>query len=528
MLADPALYRSKFTWKEIKDPVHNYIWFNREIEEKLINTHLVQRLRYILQLQTAHLVYPGAVHTRFQHSIGVMHLGGAMAEDMVAKLTISYGRDVFREQGGHHPAAIIEAVRLAGLFHDIGHAAFGHAFEAAVLWNPVFSNRIPVEANNHEKIGYLLVRSLEDEIIDMEKKLGLPGLWDLLTMILGEEEQSGIVGAARSLIKDSLYPADILDYLQRDSYYTGTREYGYIDHQRLIENTHPYLAGEDVLLVLDRKALGELRRYLIAKAGMYEHVYFHQVNRAFDKLLQEIIVKGEGELFHLVDAVRGVARGEIEDYLMITDAYMYARMLEAAARRSDELGRLCKNLLITRKPLWKRIGREYRILPHQRSIGGGEEGSAILAILRLAFYREEREKTAKAITEHIYDKVKGMGVTDPGDLWVDIVTISPIPTSMLIGSAEKPSLLAVPVGKHDGRRIVYDGTLNLVEEGMPLAAIIRVYIRRGLYRHDLEPRISQALEEAVREMLRVENPDYTRLISSIKIEEHVKAQKITA
>ncbi len=519
MMAELSSYRSKFTWKEIKDPIYNYIWFNKEVEEPLINSLLVQRLRYILQLQTAHLVYPGAVHTRFQHSIGVMHLAGRMAEDLVDKLVRAYGR---RALGDYPAGSLVEAVRLAGLFHDIGHAAFGHAFEAAVLWNPRFRSRIPESVANHERIGYMLIRSIEDDVHGFEERYGLAGLWELLTMILGDEEPGGVVGLARMLIKDSLYPADILDFLQRDSYYTGTREYGYIDYERLVENTYPYMDPPGPFLVLDRKALGELRRYLTAKAAMYEHVYFHSVNRAFDKLLQEIIELGEGELFHLVDAVRGVAEGRIEDYLHITDVYMYSRMLEAARTRRDRLGMLCRQLLIERKPMWKRIGREYRLLPH-RGV------AAIREILSLAFSSGYRRQVAESITRYIYERIRGRGLEEQDELWTDIVVISPIPTSMLIASTEKPASLSVPIGKIEKGRIVYDRMLNLIEEGMPLSAIIRVYVRRGLYKPELERPIGDALEDAVREVMGIEPIDYGSIVESVRTGgEELGAQKITA
>jgi HD superfamily phosphohydrolase len=139
-------YVHKFTWKEISDPIYGYAYFNKEIEERIINSLIIQRLRYILQLQTAHLVYPGAVHTRFQHVIGVMHLSGLMAEDMISKILVYYGKEYLED---YKPDSLIQAVRLAGLLHDAGHACFGHAFEEAILWG---NEKILEEVNNHEKI----------------------------------------------------------------------------------------------------------------------------------------------------------------------------------------------------------------------------------------------------------------------------------------------------------------------------------------------------------------------------------------
>ncbi|MET1159677.1 MAG: HD domain-containing protein [Thermoprotei archaeon] len=498
-------YYHRFTWKEISDPIYGYVYFNREIEERVINSILVQRLRYIMQLQTAHLVYPGAVHTRFQHSLGVMHLAGLMAEDIISKIINYYGEEYLE---GFSRASLVEGARLAGLLHDAGHACFGHAFEEAILFN---NPRVPGEVSNHERIGYLLAQQLlGDQLEDFEKKYGLNGLSEIVYSILGPSEpRTRILRIMRWIVKDSLYPADILDFLRRDSYYTGTHEYGYIDYERLYKNTYPYFEDKRALLLLDRNTWGEFRAYLYAKASMYEHVYYHSVNRAFDLLLKEVLEKLDEEI-DITGRVIGVARGDPWGYLLLTDAKMYDIMLERAIRGNDALARLSRRLLVERKPEWKRIGREY-------ILSGYKGATAIKSILHIIFNPSYREELARNIREKLYDKLKSRGIEET-DLWIDILDISPVPKSMLLPGGEHGiGLLTLFMGKRISGRIVKDQEVKLIKEGLPLAVIFRAYIRRGLVRPEYESIATSVIAEAVEEELKMTGylREYEKIIDEI-------------
>jgi HD superfamily phosphohydrolase len=498
-------YKNKFSWKEISDPIYDYVYFNKEIEEEIINSIIIQRLRYIYQLQTTHLVYPGAVHSRFSHVVGVMHLAGIMAEDTLTKILDYYGKDALQD---YRPDTLVEAVRLAGLLHDAGHACFGHAFEESILWNNRRS--IPESVNNHEKIGLLLVKYLlEDKIKRYEDTYGLDNLYDVLLEILGQEEpHEPIIQLMRWLVKDSLYPSDILDFLRRDSYYAGTNEYGYIAYTRLIRNTYPYLDDHRPLQLLDRNTWGEFRAYLYAKANMFEHVYFHSVNRAFDRLLKTILYKIDDEV-GLTEAVERLAEGDPQKYLGLVDVKLYSIMLDKAMRDEGEAGRLSRKLLIERKPEWKRIGREY-------ILSGSKGANYVKWILRLTFNKDYKEKLRRILEERLQDNLKSKGVTE-GDIWVDIISISPVPQSLLIpGKKGEPmSLLTLFMGKKKGKRIVKDRELYLIEEGIPLQVIYRSYIRRGLHRLEYEVIATETIESTVKEELGISDEEYRKVLSSV-------------
>ena len=189
---------------EITDPIHKYIPIT-DLEKKLIDTEFFQRLRKIRQLAGAHLVYPSAQHTRFEHSIGAMHLAGLAAESLLNKGYITCKEDV-------------ESLRIAALLHDIGHGPFSHLFEEVLREKE--SNKI-----NHEIIGKRIIK--ETIIIDILEKYGYDG--DFVCKLSFGESQKMFYD---EIIAGSL-SVDIMDYLPRDSFFTGA-EYGKVDYHRLI------------------------------------------------------------------------------------------------------------------------------------------------------------------------------------------------------------------------------------------------------------------------------------------------------
>lgn len=489
----------QLTWKMISDPLYGYAYFNAEFEEPVINNVLIQRLRYIMQLQTAHLVYPGAVHTRFQHSIGTMHLTGLMAEDMVSKTIMFYGKEAL---GGYDPHVLIEASRLAGLLHDAGHAAFSHAFEHGILWR----RNIPRELSNHEKIGLFLIKHLLDELLDRADK-ELPGLKTLVYSILGEEEPKGFLRVLRWIVKEGYYPADVIDFLRRDSYYAGTIEYGSILYERLYKNTYPLIEGDKAQVVLDRIALGEFKQYMYAKANMYEHVYYHSVCRSFDKLLYEALSLLDEEL-GLTSRVLGLKEGRLKDYLELTDAYMYGVMMHKALSEDTRLGYLCRRLLVERKPEWRRVSREVVV----SSSKGLDE---LEKTLRLILDHDYRRRVVTGIEEYVFDKLKQWGFSRE-ELWIDILDITPLPKSTIYPGGEEPAKVpTLLIGKRVGGEIVVSEEFNLLMEELPLKILVRAYVPRSKYSGELEFKMTNLLSTAVENALGIDLSAAERVIKNV-------------
>ena len=495
-------WRNQLSWKMISDPIYGYVYFNTEIEEPIINNILLQRLRYIMQLQTAHFVYPGAVHTRFQHSIGVMHLAGLMAEDMLSKIVFLYGEHVLE---GYKPATLIQASRLAGLLHDIGHAAFSHAFEYGLLWK----KNLPREVSNHEEIGLYLVREMLDEYIEKVEKEYLSGLREVLYDILESRETKGIIKILRWIVKEGYYPADILDFLRRDSYYAGTTEYGTIMYERLYKYTYP-LIDRDYSLMLDRTAIGEFKQYMWAKANMYRHVYYHSVCRSFDKILYEVLEQLDHEL-DLTGRVLGLLKGDYNGYLELTDALLYSTMMNKAIYDNTRLGYLCRKILLERKPEWKRIGKE-------ASITASMGTEVLRKILVFILDHEYRSNIIRSIVEYLEDQLKKKTNLRENEIWLDVLDVTPLSRSVIYPMMEEVKPITMYIGKKTGRDLNILEELNVFTEELPLEILFRLYVIREKYSGELESTLSSILVDAITNVLEVDLEAYKKISEKVYID----------
>lgn len=220
----------------IQDAVHGYIKLNKD-EKELVDTSQVQRLRRIRQLGLSSLVYPSATHTRFQHSLGVMHTAGKFAE--------SLGLDEGRKR----------ELRIAGLLHDTGHGPFSHASEVVAEKHGV----------SHEELSCRKIKELGDTFE--------PSTERVLKIINGELEIGQIVAGE--------IDADRMDYLQRDAHGTGV-EHGHIDAATIIR-----LAEIDSRrVVFDEKAIQSLESLLTARFHMMKSVYTHKTSEIAEKMLE--------------------------------------------------------------------------------------------------------------------------------------------------------------------------------------------------------------------------------------------------
>jgi HD superfamily phosphohydrolase len=285
-------------WGEIKDPVLGYVYITAD-EKEIIDSYPVQRLRRLRQLAGAEYVYPGANHTRFEHSVGVMYLAGRVVENP----NIS-------QRTSEHEA---EMVRIAALLHDVGHGPFSHVFE----------HLLDKELNKtHEDMTLWIVKN--SELKDILNKLGY------------EAEEIGKLAVGRlhkpkkaflDQIISSSVDVDKLDFVVRDTYHTGA-EYGYIDVFRLIHTLD--VLDED--LAVDLGSLSALESFVIARIESFKSIYFHRVGRAAQIMLATAIEKANEELC-LANFKTA------EDYLAMDD-YTVWTMLKNCDRSSE----IIKNL----------------------------------------------------------------------------------------------------------------------------------------------------------------------------------------
>ena len=445
----------------IRDPVHGYIVFDKKMEKPLIDHLLVQRLRHIRQLQLTYLVYPGATHSRFSHSIGVMHLAGRFAETLLERLGPG-------ETEGYDTGSLVESARILGLIHDIGHGPFSHAFDEAVL-SRYFRDRR--EAVNHEALGRTIYEQYIKDLLSKQfYGTHLEGAEEIVSSILSDRDR-GVLNLVRFVVKDFYYPADLLDFLVRDSYYTGTVEYGFIDASRLIESSYPVrLDSGGYRVALDRKADGALRGLLQAKVSMYEYVYLHHSNRAYDRLLKKILDKYAVDL-GLVEAVEKLVGGDPSSYAFLWDDVVYHRIMSLGKEECP--------------------GAEYL---RRRYSPWKLEYTPIRIPLIRAIPNRVLEGIKARVEEMISEKIQ-LTESPIEEFWVEAAEIRPVPPTVAAPGGHGPFLFAYKKDNGISVESIKPDKLSSILGVIPTLHI-RVYVRRDIYATLGRDRVKQIVLEA--------------------------------
>lgn len=309
--------------KTFNDPIYGFITIDDELIFRLLEHPSFQRLRRISQLGLTNLVYSGANHSRFQHALGAMNL---------MKSAIS----VLRSKGIEISNEDEQAAKIAILLHDIGHGPFSHALESTI-----------VKGAHHEKIGLHIMMQLNVEF---------DGRLDRAISIYKGEH---LVKFLHQLVSSQL-DVDRLDYLKRDSFFTGVSE-GIIGSERLIKmmNVH------NDKLVIEAKGIYSLEKFLLARRLMYWQVYLHKTVVSAEFLLMHILkraqeintastlIKGSPLAYFLIhtDDLNSLETKEWLPTFLELDDFDVMAAIKAWSRSEDPvLSRLC-NRLINRKLL---------------------------------------------------------------------------------------------------------------------------------------------------------------------------------
>ena len=237
--------------KIFNDPIYGFITIPHDIIFDLIEHPYFQRLRRVKQLGLTHLVYPGALHTRFHHAMGAMHLMYSAVEVLRSK-----GVEITDEEA--------QGVLIAILLHDIGHGPFSHALEHSI-----------VNGISHEEISTLFMDKLNKEF---------KGKLDLALQIFRNEYPKKFL---HQLVSSQL-DMDRLDYLKRDSFYSGVSE-GVISTDRIIK----MLTVKNDELAIEEKGIYSIEKFIIARRLMYWQVYLHKTVLAAENLLVKILKRAK-------------------------------------------------------------------------------------------------------------------------------------------------------------------------------------------------------------------------------------------
>jgi hypothetical protein len=299
---------------EIRDTVHVFIQFDND-EKKVIDSRPFQRLRHIQQLALTNLVYPGATHKRFEHSLGVMELASRVFD------VITHPQNVHRDCADRYPRndELVywrKCLRMAALCHDIGHLPFSHAAEKELLPEGWTHERLTVEIINSEEMCSIW-GSIRPPLVPL----------DICKIAVGPKEFKKIDSSDFSdwntilteIVTGKALGVDRMDYLLRDSLHTGV-SYGRFDHSRLIDTMRILprpTEDNSPALGIEEGGVHSAEALLWARYFMFTQLYFHHVRRIYDLHLKEF-------LQHWLNG--GKFSTDIESHLDITDIEVLASM----------------------------------------------------------------------------------------------------------------------------------------------------------------------------------------------------------
>ncbi len=355
--------------KIINDPVFGFIKIPRGLLLDIVQHPLMQRLTRIKQLGMANVVYPAAQHTRFQHSIGAFHLMSEAILSLQQK-----GHFIFDSEA--------EAVEAAILMHDIGHGPFSHVLENTLI-----------TGISHEKISLLMMEQINHE---MEGALNLA-----LKIFKGDYQKKFL----HELISSQL-DMDRLDYLRRDSFFTGVTE-GNIGSARIIK----MLDVVDDKLVVNSKGIYSIENYLTTRRLMYWQVYLHKTTVAFEKMLVNTLRRAkllahQGKELFASPALRYFLYNDLDaaffevhqeealrNYGLLDDSDIWCALKDWMSSDDQILSLLATNL----------INRHiFRVEIHEEPVTQ-ERIDEVLKIL-MAYYGISREEASYLISVDIIEK----------------------------------------------------------------------------------------------------------------------------
>jgi HD superfamily phosphohydrolase len=411
--------------KVVRDPVHGFIKLTDEEVALIDGEPLVQRLRYVKQLGFVYLVYPTALHTRFDHSLGVMHAASLIGERALQQL-------------GERDDAILRHLRVAALLHDIGHLPFSHTFEvlaedvvrAAVKMGCVSASPARLDASTgrlHEAVSRLVVERMSDRLT----RLG----YDPETvrdLLLGRGRRYRLLGS----ILSGSFDADKLDYIMRDMYFTGATvgsSFTHIDLERIVEN----LEIEDGRFQFNEKARVNIEGYLITRYNLYRHVYLHHKTVLFTEIARSVVMDnatkcasglGEGAICqYLCDLARFITGNiDSDEAWKITDHYFISVFMRDPRFRD----------LLARKPpdyvaLWKRE-KDF-----MEAVGNPAKFNEVVGALRWP----RLEALKRSLIESLNKALVGCELS-PGDLLISHAWFEPYTEDLYITTATGPAPLS--------------------------------------------------------------------------------------
>ena len=294
--------------KIINDPVYGFITIDDELINQVIAHPYYQRLRRIYQMAMAHLVYPGAVHTRLHHSLGAYHLMRCALQELTSK-----GIEITAEEQ--------QAAKIAILLHDIGHGPFSHALEHVIA-----------EGFHHEELSLMMIKELNKQF---------NGKLQMALEIFTDQYPKKFL---HQLVSGQL-DVDRMDYLSRDSFFTGVNE-GSIAYDRILK----MLTVHNGELMVEEKGIYSIEKFLVARRLMYWQVYLHKTVLSAEQMLIRIIKRAKLVKAQCQEPLnsfinRPIESVTLEQFCSIDDYDVLMAIKKWAADDDKVLSILCQGIL---------------------------------------------------------------------------------------------------------------------------------------------------------------------------------------
>lgn len=316
--------------KVFRDPVHNYVYVKYQVILDLINTSEFQRLRRIHQLGTTSLIFHGAEHSRFSHSVGVYEIARRIIESFQKNFPSKHPGDGLWDDSEKMVAL------CAALLHDVGHGAYSHTFEH-------------IFGTNHEQITQAIITSPTTEINQVLRRVS-PDFPEKVASVINKTYPNKQVVEMIS----SQLDADRMDYLLRDAYNTGVK-YGTFDLSRILEVMRPYQDG----ICFEMNGMHAVEDYIVSRFQMYQQVYFHPVSRSMEVILNRLLKRAKLIFSSEVQSDQQTPylllpffKGDfnLDDYLQLDDGVLNTYFIHWKRYPDDILSNLASRF-IDRKPL---------------------------------------------------------------------------------------------------------------------------------------------------------------------------------
>ncbi len=299
--------------KVSRDPLYSEI-FLYPLEILAVDSPIVQRLRSLSQLAGAQMSYPSATHTRFSHSMGVMHVSGL------------YAAHIFGEESPE-----FRICRMAGLLHDAGHGPFSHQFDDVVysalgyeeghdqFRERLLTEKLPIYMRSqYEKASKRFKKHVLEDLETLFGTVPKAPFKELAQRINDVFNGEGHGDPLFNIVQGPL-GADRMDFVLRDAYFSGVKHYGTVPHDRIIRNASILKRDGKDVLSYNLKVVDDIYTVLFGRFMMYKNVYFHKTSRAADMMIQELL----RNCMDFLDFEK--ALGDLNEFLQLTDSYVVER-----------------------------------------------------------------------------------------------------------------------------------------------------------------------------------------------------------